>query len=283
MAKKTVNIKGAENLRGEVRHITPSVAREFLKTNKKNRRVVASRIERLATAMRNGEWVISQPLMFNCDGTLIDGQHRCHAIVESGVTVPMLILHGFDSEETFAKLDDVAARSLAHWLTIRGEARPDLLAAVIRMHHANERGRNPFVQGGGRGITLTGPMGLDLLDATPDIRKSVTEGPGIINTYLPPRICAYLHFRFAQSDKTLANRFFVDLVSGDYQGDGDPIYLLRERLRSNRNAREKLSAVELAALTIKAWNAYRRDAPLKNLKWQRGGEERSPESFPKIE
>ena len=65
----------------KINTITPSLARRHLSTCKKNRRINKARVERLAVAMANGEWIISQPLMFDTDGKMIDGQHRMSAII----------------------------------------------------------------------------------------------------------------------------------------------------------------------------------------------------------
>lgn len=266
-------------IQSAIKTITPVVARAYLKTNKKNRRFNAPRIARLARAMTNGEWVIAQPLMLNCDGTLIDGQHRCRAVIEANMPVDFLVLSGFDAEGTFAKLDDVDPRRLAHWLDIQGEARAPVLAVVVRMAYLASLGNNPY-QYTGR-VILTGPMGVEFLAKHPELRQAVNDGPGIHNNYTSPAVCAYLYSLFVQSDKRKANRFFIDLIADDYAGEGDPIYLLRERLKNNRRAKEKLKRVEMAALFVKAWNAYKADRPLKQLKWLSTGEKR--EKFPTVE
>ncbi len=263
-----------------VKTVTPELARQFLSTNRKNRRLVARRVERLATAITNGEWVLSQPLMFNCDGTLIDGQHRCHAVIKANKPTSFVVLHGFDPVQTFAKIDDVAERKLSHWLDIQGETHPDTLAVVIRLSYYASLGRIPFYNPG-QGVVLTGPMGIEFLEEHPELRDAVNKAPGIHNLYVPVSMCAYLYSIFITKDKFKANHFFVELIADDYAGKGDPIYLLRSRMKLNKTAKTKLTRPEMAALVIKAWNAYQKDEKVSQLKWNSVGPMAEP--FPKIQ
>lgn len=78
-----------------VQLITPEVASEMLQWNTNNRDIRPKHVERLAEEMKAGRWGLThQGLAFNCDGTLIDGQHRLLAIVKSGVAQHMMVTRG---------------------------------------------------------------------------------------------------------------------------------------------------------------------------------------------
>jgi hypothetical protein len=270
-------IKGSDGLKGHVIIITPQLAKEILKHRKiRNRGTSTLHIHRLATAMKNGEWVIADPILVNCDGSLIDGQHRLKAVIQANLPIGFLVIEGYDPESTFGRIGASIPRRLADWLFISGEARPDVMARVVRMAWLASVGCNPFATGSGRRV-LTGPMGMVFLDDHPYLRESVTAAPGSVNRLLPQSMCAYLHSVFAQLDKTLADVFFVDLVMRDEDvSEGDPIYILRERLKSNRNARDKFPKPLMAALVIKAWNAVRTGESVIRLQWQPGKGEPFP-------
>ena len=139
-------------------------------------------------------------------------------------------------------------------------------------------GNNPFSLSGR--MILTGPMGVEFLEAHPELRTAVNSGPGVYNNIASPALCAYLHSRFVKSDKKKADRFFLELIAGEYTGKGDAIYLLRERLKNNRRAKDKMRRIEVAALFVKAWNAFLKDLPVQQLRWVSQGDK--AQAFPKI-
>ena len=65
--------------------ITPERAAIFLRDQRPNRNKTQVRIELFASQMERGEWKTThQGLAFDRDGRMIDGQHRCEAIIKSG-------------------------------------------------------------------------------------------------------------------------------------------------------------------------------------------------------
>lgn len=104
-------MKQNKQRRMEVMDVTPDMANLWLAKNTKNRPVKEGVIAAYASAMRNGKWTLTpEAVIFsapfkdpvsleNKPETLIDGQHRLHAIVRSGVTVPMTVWYGCEPEE----------------------------------------------------------------------------------------------------------------------------------------------------------------------------------------
>lgn len=66
--------------------VSPERARTLLGRNEGNRQRRPSTVSHYADQMRRGEWQEThQPLAFDEDGNLIDGQHRLAAVIESNV------------------------------------------------------------------------------------------------------------------------------------------------------------------------------------------------------
>ena len=84
-----------------VETITPVTAKAYLvRLTGDERRLSVQLVLRLANAMRADQWILpdkpsalSAGLVFDCQGRLLDGQHRLEAVVESGVTVPMYVTY----------------------------------------------------------------------------------------------------------------------------------------------------------------------------------------------
>lgn len=92
--------------------VTPHIAKKLLESNRRNRKLSPAIVLKYATEMLSNEWFLSSAgIGIDYNGILCDGQHRLHAVVDSGVTVPMLIVFGLapGSQE---KIDRQKRRSL---------------------------------------------------------------------------------------------------------------------------------------------------------------------------
>jgi hypothetical protein len=77
--------------------ITPTMAIKWLEGNVHNRSISTKTVNAFARDMLLGHWLIThQGIAFAKDGTLIDGQHRLWAVVESKKSVLMNVTTGLD-------------------------------------------------------------------------------------------------------------------------------------------------------------------------------------------
>lgn len=102
-------------------YVTPQLAQLYLSKNfKRNRRHMPSVSKGYRDNMTGGTWeVTGDPLRFNVDGELVDGQHRLQAIIDSGIPQWCLIVRGV-SHRAVRAIDRGRGRSLAHALQIAG-------------------------------------------------------------------------------------------------------------------------------------------------------------------
>lgn len=114
--------------------ITPDVAAEMLTHNTRNRTMRASTVNQYADDIVNDRFKTThQGIAFNGDGTLLDGQHRLAAIVQSGKTVKMMVTYGVDCNSQLV-MDTHAKRNLADALSLHNEERiSDTDVAIARM------------------------------------------------------------------------------------------------------------------------------------------------------
>ncbi len=245
--------------------ITPKKAQEWLAQNKDNRPRRPAVVDRYAAAMKRGEWKMNgESIKFNCDGRLIDGQHRLLAIVSSGCTIETYVVRGLPVD-AFDTIDQGAVRHLADVFARNGEVNCHLLAGAIRWLGVLHDRKN------WKSVGYTPDQAKSQLSEHPELRKSVSKVAGSnTKSLIPGSILATCHYLFARKDAALADIFVEGLIGGEGLKKSDPVYLLRERLIANGTATAKLPRETIAALTIKAWNATREGKPMRTLKWIEG-------------
>lgn len=106
--------------------ITPEMARRLLEKNPEtNRRVIQSKVDRLADDIRSGRWTVThQGIAIDWDGNVLDGQHRLWAIVEADMAVECNVWYDCDPA-TFDKIDTGTSKSGADFVTMRTGRKAD--------------------------------------------------------------------------------------------------------------------------------------------------------------
>lgn len=258
-------------MRTNFQTVTPDVAAGLLLRNTRNRPASNMVVQSYARMMRAGEWQPEngETIKIASDGTLLDGQQRLMAIVETGIPIKMLVVSEL-SPESFHTIDTGKARTAGDIVGMAGIANAHTMAAaagfLYNLLEDRSISRNEirpskawifeFVQKNNEALqsslaVVRGRVGMMLVSAS---------------------LAVALHFAFVAKSKhpdarALADRFFEQLKSGENLDANSPVHVLRERLILNRSARFKALTSVLAAWSIKAWNAYSRDTGIKQLKW----------------
>lgn len=122
-------------MRIEIVDITPSIASAMLDKNISNRKLRKTAVESLATAMKSGLFQTThQGIAFNCDGYLIDGQHRLHAIIKSGATVKMVVAYDVEAADYAALMIDCGANRRASDLYRKSRDVTECAGALYVIH-----------------------------------------------------------------------------------------------------------------------------------------------------
>jgi hypothetical protein len=118
----------------ELMTITPELAKQLLSLNTSaNRAVRKAKVDSYAKDMISGLWRLThQGIAFDWHGNLVDGQHRLHAILKSGVTLQVYAYRGLNPDH-FAVLDTGAARSAGDFLKKMSFTYPGTVGAAARL------------------------------------------------------------------------------------------------------------------------------------------------------
>lgn len=254
--------------------LTPTQANELLEKNDGNRRISQSVVDKYARDIREGNWRMNgQTIKIGVTGRLLDGQHRCAAVLKAERPIQTLIVENLQ-DSVFDTFDLGQNRGLAEILKERGEQNTSTLAAAIRQIWLFSTGHIQH-----RVVAPTNSEMLELLEKHPGIRRSVSIAHRIRDV-IPTSVGCALHYIFSTINRGKAQHFFDSLGTGADLSSESPILKLRNLLLRNRNSnRRSLSVSETYAITIKSWNAFVTGAPMKKLAWQNSGKR---EEFPMI-
>lgn len=113
--------------------ITPAIAEKMLETNTHNRTLQPRLVNQYARDMLAGNWrEHHQGIAFDIDGVLCDGQHRLHAVVVSGVSIPMFVTRGL-SKSSADTIDVGKIRTTTDVFTLDGVNRAARIVPIITM------------------------------------------------------------------------------------------------------------------------------------------------------
>lgn len=245
-------------MKTELKTITPEIAAEMLKANTMNRPLTESNVATLVKEMKGGRWKINGDMIrLSICNMVIDGQHRLHAVVRSGITIQSWVMEGLPAD-VFDTIDVGKRRSSGDTLSCRGEQNAHRLGAALVMIDKYMTGRAE------KSVTYSNTEVEGLLAKYPDVRKSLMttkSGKGL----LLPSVLDACHYLFSQKDPAMTEVFMERIFKGVGLEEGDPWYVLRERLLVNSLSNTKLSKAFMMALCIKAWNSARQGKRISKL------------------
>jgi len=269
----------------EAKLIGPEEAAKLLSTNKMNRNISLPNLNSIMKSMIQNEFVPADSIKIGSDGKLQDGQHRLLAIVKTGKTYNIPIVRNLDPED-FVKWDTGKKRSSADVMQISGYKQPLQVAAVGRVlyeyyNHQRTLRRAFFTRTENyEMLEFLGPAGSGGDGDKIAYAINMVESK-VLFRIMAKTTAAFCYMIFLEkNDELLVADFFDKLKTGTLLNQYDPILTLRNLLTNTRIANGKRgnkTPIEWAiAVTIKAWNAYLTDKPLKIIYWKPN------ESFPQV-
>jgi hypothetical protein len=252
-------------MKAQIEIVTPSQAKEYLERRLPNRNLSEHTALRYATDMRDGRWLNNgQGIVFDEQGNLIDGQHRCRAILISGCSISMLVVRGAPAR-AMETMDTGRARSLSDVLHIRGIKNSVVMSATARICWN-------YAAGVGFHYTPSKATLLSFVIQHPHLERAVATVEFAKRAGMVTRspMAALLALATA-GDKLIkeAQEFTDGVVYGEGLWKGDARLTLRNWIASNRSdktfTKQHVSEPTFGAL-IRAWNAFAQGRELSLIK-----------------
>ena len=217
---------GGPPIRGTWELVKPEQARKWVEEMPRNRRGRVAHRKSLERKMDAGRYMerIADPIRFDWDGYLSDGENRLTAVVESGEVLYFLILRGYDPDD-FQYMDEGVARTTADMLHVEGHPNTRDLSATIkaiwRMTHENKSIKPDNMQSK---IFIGRHAGLG---------EAVKFGRRVYEELkIPPRLVAspfYMYALMGREDKY--KKFWSEVGTANYASEErTPATILRAKL-----------------------------------------------------
>lgn len=270
MTPKITYVIDGYTITEEVREITPQEASEILATkNTKNRRPNKNHIKALALNMTNGTWRYNaDPIRFDANDTLIDGQHRLLAAEKSQKTILFKIVRGLDPECIKAIDIEMKTRNLTDLLFMDNVSDANNVGATVNRYFALSDGRialsSPRANGAGastRGISCkaTAEERYDfyykyqqLFTEITNFSRTLYKKMRIMSVSDNGGLFAYLFIDKHHSYDEVHSFFNQLYISSDLNCVND----LRSKLINDMTATKKMSGSHRQNLIAKVWNYY---------------------------
>lgn len=253
-----------------IRLVDPAMAGDWLSKNIRNRPLGMVTVNRYVHYIKTGQWMLNgEPIIIDPFGNMLDGQHRCSAIVRANIAVPICVIFGI-TNEAFKTLNQGKLRSGVDVLGITGQERCKTLSSALGWLNRY------LMDCMTTSVHMSNIELLDLLKEHPGIKDSVSYiTPRVIKGMHPPGLLAFLHYTCTEKHPE-HHGFFEQILTGVNISEGTPQYILTRKLQLNRGEKSAFSKLETAAFIVKAWNAVVTRSQMRILRWL------PSEGFPKI-
>ena len=116
--------------------MTKAIAQNLLDNNLENQRSLSlNRSKKYASEMLSDNWKFNgECITVDNEGRLLNGQHRCKAVVLADVSIPVLVITGIETE-AFKTMDQGFKRSTGQIFSMAGVRNSSLIAASLKSYY----------------------------------------------------------------------------------------------------------------------------------------------------
>lgn len=247
--------------------VTPEMAKGFLSTNQQNRRISEVVLGRYVNDIKNGRWVenTGEAIKISKTGKLLDGQHRLMAIVKSNTSIWLHVIYNLD-DAIFDVIDTGKSRNASDCFRISGIKNCDQIPSIISFFNSLEKGYRNHAK---KNNSATNHELLIQYENDPEFWQKVFKQTSIwyggFSQVLQPSFIGGFYCHFAKLNEEKAFEFIDQLSMGT---NIHPIVnQLRKKLIQDRLSPRKMPISLKIALTIRAWNYFVTNSPIRQLKY----------------
>lgn len=246
--------------------LTPELATQLLKDNRKNRKLDKKQVRILCRQLRSEHWdhLNGDAIVINVHGQIKQGQHRCHAVIETGISIYTFLIEGVKLESEFSIDQYLKVRTPADLLSMRTDypVNYKLLEQAVNLLSRYKDGH----------------ISWDNIDTRPDTRQSyqlLKRHDGLVAAsyqadvlykqspirVVPLRMLVFFAYVFTRIDEEKGSTFLARLMWQESGNDECPTSQARLRLKKAvdegpQKKKWQLAERQKLGLVIKAWNFF---------------------------
>lgn len=212
----------------EVVKLTPELAAQFMSRNTTNRPLSTEAVRSYSLAIKRGDWLVNgEAIIFDDADNMLNGQHRCSAVIHAGTPIDVLVVRGVD-RGAFKTMDQGKRRTAGDVLGVAGEKNPNNLAAAAKAYE--QITTRALVR------NFTPSMAIKVIERVPALRYWANQYASrkrlvkLFNSQLAGALCAGAEVYGSEPIYDL----MVKLETGEGLEQGDPALVLREKFIERR-------------------------------------------------
>jgi hypothetical protein len=248
----------------EVMLVTPEMAQHWLdESNVHNRNASNSTVARYALDMAADKWrLTAEPIKFDVNGNLIDGQHRLMASVRAGVSFTTLVARNVETRAQDV-MDTGRRRSIGDQLRLNDYPYSQVAGTAAKILLIWDQGW--LYAGRDKWSLVTHSNVLEYLEVNPDLIASIGHTYGMFNTGVSPATRAATFHVLQKIDREAAVEFFDKFNTGAELAKNSPILALRNRVANLKASGTRVYTADHISLIFRAWNYWRKGKPATRL------------------
>lgn len=252
-------LRGRNELFSEVIMLTPDVARMLLASNEGNRRINQSTLEVYCADIRTGRWDLNgESIKVSTDGMLNDGQHRCWAVIETGMPIRTMITFGVKRDSRMT-LDQGKTRSTADYIAMEtGTKYVVLCSAIARTLLSHRLGGVSSPRDGLTRMAIRAEYWANEKEINAAAQWGGKYAPGM---YMGGQVSALSALVLARRITPAADEFMQAFVTGADLDARSPILAARNKLMTTRG----LKPIEKMRVILRALDAWVTDTSLTRI------------------
>lgn len=248
--------------------ITPTIAKQYLEANIRNRSVKMAIVLRYANEMSIGQWKrdTGETIKISKTGIILDGQHRLLALIKANVSLKFHVATGIE-DSVFDVIDTGSTRNATDCFKIEGIKHGNTIPSIMSKYYLLKTFKSTSRNTNNR---LTIPSLLKMYyereaywqDTAAQTHKWYLTFAKI----LKPSLIGGMYSLFYDIDADDAFEFTNQMATGQ-NITNNSIGFLRQKLMQDKMSQRKMSMSLKDALIIKSWNFYRKGEDIKQLKF----------------
>jgi hypothetical protein len=222
-----------------------------------NRPISKAVVKKYCVDVAKGDWpVTGETMKIDWFGRMIDGQHRCTAVIETGKSIQTIMVYGVDPN-CFVKIDRGQRRNNGHILHISGSLDGKRASAAI----SNIIGYDLLVGGKAAPSSCEAEQALEFWHLNRDIEDAIVLAKAAKNgwtNHLNPSIGDAFAFYAARAghNEDVVRDFLACIGHGAIPNIRDPRLLLRNDLIKQRQGGKTLPPLPTLGFVIDAFNQH---------------------------